>query len=120
MGEEKKGGTSMEAIVKAKHLENEFFYKRDLELIQERLEAERLKAEAEEAQRLKELHWMRCPKCGQELHDLQCDGHAVAKCKACKGVFLEAPEVALLPYQEPTSPSFLTTLHHLLVGESRS
>ncbi len=110
----------MEAVVRAKHLENEYFYKRDLELIQEQQEQERLKAQHDEAQKLKELHWMHCPKCGHQLHELTCEGHPVARCESCLGVFLEASEVAKLPLKEDTSASFLTTLHELLGGGSVS
>jgi hypothetical protein len=70
-----------------------------------RLEAERLKQlreeherkVAEEARRvLKELHFMRCPKCGQELTTTALHEVAVDVCPGCRGMFLDDGELEKL------------------------
>ena len=42
-----------------------------------------------EKQRLKELHYMKCPKCGMGLATIQMHGVNVDHCSSCGGVFLE-------------------------------
>ncbi len=46
-----------------------------------------------EKRRLKELHWMRCPKCGQQLATETCDSVEIDVCPSCKGVWLDAGEL---------------------------
>ena len=57
-------------------------------------ERERAEREAvEERQRLKQLHFMRCPKCGHDLAELEVEGVTVDQCGFCEGVFLDAGEL---------------------------
>ncbi|MCA9657623.1 MAG: zf-TFIIB domain-containing protein, partial [Myxococcales bacterium] len=42
-----------------------------------------------ERARLKELHWMCCPKCGAQLTEVQFRQVKVDKCFFCGGVFLD-------------------------------
>ncbi len=109
----------MDLSVRPKHLENEFFYKHDLDLIEEQHQNDlRLAAEREE-KALHDLHWMKCPACGHDLKEASYDGLKVQRCHDCSGVFLPADMVEKLELKE-SSQSFLTTLHKLLVGESVS
>jgi DNA-directed RNA polymerase subunit RPC12/RpoP len=48
---------------------------------------------AEERERLKKLHWMRCPKCGAELDELEFRGVKIDKCLTCGGAFLDDGEL---------------------------
>lgn len=48
---------------------------------------------AEEKKRLKELHFMRCPKCGMELITIDYKGIEIDKCSECEGVWLDAGEL---------------------------
>ena len=56
-------------------------------------EYERLKKIEEEKKRLKELHFMKCPKCGMELIALDYKGIEVDKCSECEGIWLDAGEL---------------------------
>jgi hypothetical protein len=47
----------------------------------------------EEKLRLKELHNMRCPKCGMGLIEIDYKGIKVDKCSECEGVWLDAGEL---------------------------
>jgi uncharacterized protein with PIN domain len=49
-------------------------------------------AEAEK-KRLKELHYMRCPKCGMELIEVDFKTLKIDRCSACDGVWLDAGEL---------------------------
>ncbi|PKN29105.1 MAG: hypothetical protein CVU64_09845 [Deltaproteobacteria bacterium HGW-Deltaproteobacteria-21] len=72
--------------------EEEYFARIEFEK-KKKLEHEKhLKLAAEEKKRLKELHYMRCPKCGMELVEVHYKGIAVDKCSECEGVWLDYGE----------------------------
>ena len=67
-----------------------------------RIEFEKRKKAAEERarvmlqaerERLKETHWMRCPKCGMELVEVVFQSVTVDKCTACGGLYLDRGEI---------------------------
>ena len=47
-------------------------------------------------QELKELHYMRCPKCGMELQEIAYRGVLVDKCFSCNGIWLDDGEIEKL------------------------
>ncbi len=49
-------------------------------------------AQAERA-RLKELHYMKCPKCGMDLAEIDYRGLKIDKCTDCEGVWLDPGEL---------------------------
>jgi hypothetical protein len=54
-------------------------------------------AESEaEKLRLKETHWMHCPKCGQKLATEQCGAVEIDVCPSCKGVWLDVGELGTI------------------------
>jgi uncharacterized protein len=50
----------------------------------------------EERERLRALHWMRCPKCGLPLDEITFRGVKVDKCFGCGGVYLDDGELEQL------------------------
>jgi len=76
--------------------EEEYFFRRDME--KRRDAARKLRAELAEEQRRaeKELHWMRCPKCGAELTEVEFRGVRVDQCFSCGGVYLDDGELEQL------------------------
>ena len=48
---------------------------------------------AQEKARLKELHSMRCPKCGMELVEIAYKNIKLDKCTECSGVWLDPGEL---------------------------
>lgn len=50
----------------------------------------------DERERLRLLHYMRCPKCGQELDEITFRDVKVDKCFSCGGVFLDDGELEQL------------------------
>jgi Zn-finger nucleic acid-binding protein len=78
--------------------EEEYFHRKDQELIQklrEKAEAQRAKAEAEHS---KQEHWMRCPKCGSSLTEESYGSVLIDRCSssACGGIFLDGGELEIL------------------------
>ncbi|MEE8328343.1 MAG: zf-TFIIB domain-containing protein [Thermodesulfovibrionia bacterium] len=59
-----------------------------------RLEVEKHKELAqEEKKKIKDLHYMRCPKCGMELIEIAYKNIQVDKCSECEGIWLDAGEL---------------------------
>jgi len=58
------------------------------------MEAEKQKKLAEEEKKkLKDLHFMRCPKCGMNLVEIDYKNIKIDKCSSCDGVWLDAGEL---------------------------
>jgi len=75
--------------------ENEEEYFARLE-IKRRLEVEAKRAHAqaeEEKKRLKELHFMHCPKCGTRLSEESLEKVTVDVCPVCHGIWLDDGEL---------------------------
>ncbi len=85
---------------KPSNAEDEYFVREDAEKKRRiALQAKRDK-EASELKRLKELHWMHCPKCGLEMHEVKLRGVDVDVCFGCNGVFLDQGELEHLEKHE--------------------
>jgi hypothetical protein len=81
---------------KSRSPEEEYFYKMNKELIEKnrsRLDAER--KELEVSQR-KSQHWMRCPKCGEQMSEVQMADIRVDKCGGCNGMYFDSGELEIL------------------------
>ncbi len=80
--------------------EDEYFVREDAEKKRRlALQAKKDKQSAE-LKRLKELHWMHCPKCGLEMHEVNYRGVDVDVCFSCNGVFLDQGELEHLSKHE--------------------
>ena len=80
--------------------EDEWFRQNEKQLLEaarvarEKREREREAQEAEETRRrLKEAHFMKCPKCGHDLKTEDLDGIEIDRCTFCEGVFFDAGEL---------------------------
>ena len=73
--------------------EEEYFAKLEMK---RRLEEQAKRAQAlaeEEKKRLKELHFMHCPKCGSSLNEESLEGVTVDVCPVCHGIWLDDGEL---------------------------
>jgi len=52
--------------------------------------------EVAERERLRQEHYMKCPKCGHDLQSLMFRGITVDRCFACHGTWLDAGELEAL------------------------
>ena len=55
-----------------------------------------------EKKRLKDLHNMRCPKCGMELIEIDYQKIKIDKCSECDGIWLDAGELEAVSGLEKT------------------
>lgn len=93
--------------------ENEKKLLDDARKAREAREAERLaKENAAERQRLKDLHYMKCPKCGHDLKVEALDGIEIDRCTFCEGFFVDAGELEqlFLVRKQSERQSFLRSL----------
>jgi len=76
--------------------EDEYFLKMEAERLK-KLRADLDKKRKEEAKNFnKETHWMKCPKCGSDLVEINYQSVMIDECKECKGIWLDHGELALL------------------------
>ena len=108
----------MEANINKNRSEEEYFFRDDqAKMRQLRMQLDQERRERE-ARHQRELHWMKCPKCGSNMQEVKLSGVLVDKCMGCSGVFFDKGEWSLLmETDEQEKPSFLTTLHKLIAGD---
>ena len=82
--------------MKLSKTEDENVWVHELQTRLARVEQEQQAQSQVEKARLKELHWMHCPKCGQELVTERCDSVEIDVCPSCKGVWLDAGELGTI------------------------
>lgn len=87
-------------VYDSKKSENEWFTLHEMDLLRNvRIEKERKQKELEEllkqdeARKQKELHWMRCPKCGANLFEQNLLGVQVEECPLCDGIHFDSTEL---------------------------
>ena len=95
----------MEVVMIDKPSENEDEYIARMEFERKKkVETERQKELLqEEKKRLKELHFMKCPKCGMELIEIDYKGTKIDECSQCRGVWLDAGELVAVSKMEKTA-----------------
>ncbi|HLE40285.1 MAG TPA: zf-TFIIB domain-containing protein [Nitrospirota bacterium] len=82
--------------------EAEYFARQEFES-KKQVEEEKQKRLAEEQKRkAKDLHWMKCPKCGMELIEIDYKHIKVDKCSHCDGVWLDAGEMETVATMDKT------------------
>jgi len=73
--------------------EEEYYARLEYEK-QQKIEREKHeKLKTEERLKMKEVHFMRCPKCGMGLIEIDYKGIKIDKCSECAGVWLDAGEM---------------------------
>jgi hypothetical protein len=73
--------------------EEEYIARIEFERRKKAEEENRKKMAEGEKTRLKELHYMHCPKCGMELIEVDFKTLKIDRCSACDGVWLDAGEL---------------------------
>jgi hypothetical protein len=87
-------------VIKPLDKEDEYFAREEIER-KKRWAKERAEAMAvEEKQKLKDLHYMKCPKCGMDLGTIEYKGIKVDTCGACHGTWFDAGELDQVLAQE--------------------
>lgn len=92
--------------------EEEYFYKKNRELLErmrKKLDSDRARQESASRQN---AHWMKCPKCGTDLEEIELLGIKVDQCGQCQGIYFDKGELELL-LQTQESKGFLDRLKKL-------
>jgi len=83
-------------VEKPSDREEEFFQKLDQKKVSQiRSDLDKKRAE-EERRKRKEIHWMKCPKCGSDLREISHQNVMIDSCTECKGIWLDMGELNLL------------------------
>lgn len=83
----------MSDIDKPSKAEDEYFARQELERRKKWAKEQAAKMAVDEKDRLKQAHWMKCPKCGMDLQEIELQGVKVDQCASCGGVFFDAGEL---------------------------
>lgn len=73
--------------------EERYFFDQELKRLLAKARAEQAAMADAEKKRLKKLHFMHCPKCGQKLFVEKYGDVEVDVCGGCKGLWLDANEL---------------------------
>ncbi|MDH4184401.1 MAG: zf-TFIIB domain-containing protein [Nitrospinota bacterium] len=80
--------------------EEEYFARQEFERRKKLEEEKRAKMAEEEHRKHKELHYMRCPKCGMQLVEIEYKDIKVDKCTGCGGIWLDPGELEMIASEE--------------------
>jgi uncharacterized protein len=88
--------------VKPTDQEDEYFARIERELRDKIKEQKKRQSSETEKAKLRELHFMKCPKCGTDLMEIEFKGMKVDECSSCRGMWLDAGEFdALVKIEKP-------------------
>jgi len=73
--------------------EEEYFARKEFERKKKTEEEKQQKLAEAEKRKLRDLHHMRCPKCGMGLVEVDYRNIKIDKCSSCDGVWLDAGEL---------------------------
>ena len=89
--------------------EDEYFTRQDAELMR----ARRAELDAARLQQERKAHFMKCPKCGGDLEEVQFQNVRVDVCPDCKGTWLDAGELEMIRYVQTNAVTrFLDDMLH--------
>lgn len=80
-------------IEKPSDAEEEYFTRLEFEKKRKTAEERERQLKEEERRRLRELHYMRCPKCGMVLVEIDYREVKIDKCTSCAGIWLDSGEL---------------------------
>ena len=83
-------------VWKPSEKEEEYFARVEFEKKKKEEEEKQKKLAEADKKKLKELHHMKCPKCGMELIEIDYKAIKVDKCSGCEGVWLDAGELKMV------------------------
>lgn len=82
--------------------ESEYFFKLNKELIEKKRAEQAAAKKKAPAVSTKFQCYMKCPKCGEDMKEIELQGIMVDKCGACDGIYFDAGELdILLDAQQP-------------------
>ena len=82
--------------VKPSHTEEEFFAREEAEKKRKLARQVSKQLAADEKRRLRDLHFMHCPRCGMKMEEVKLRGMHVEVCFDCGGVFLDRGDIDVI------------------------
>ncbi len=73
-----------------------YFHELNQKLIDERREKLNEERDAQEHAHNQKIHWMKCPKCGEDMIEVDMKSIKVDRCTDCDGIFFDKGELSLL------------------------
>jgi len=83
--------------------EEEFIARQQFEQLKKSEAEKRRQLTESEQKAAQELHWMKCPKCGMNLVEIEYKSIKVDKCSHCGGIWLDAGEMEQVAKIDKTS-----------------
>ncbi len=80
-------------LEKRSKAEDEYFARQQLELRKKWARERAEEMASGQAEQLKALHFMKCPKCGMDLHTIELHHVRVDQCASCLGIWLDRGEI---------------------------
>ncbi len=103
-------------IDKPSNQEDEYFAREDVEKKRRLALQQAAELQAKQKEELKRLHYMKCPKCGMDLHTLDQGRVQVDSCFNCHGVWLDAGELEQVfrnkDHASPVTDAVLNLFRH--------
>jgi hypothetical protein len=90
----------MSETVMPSRSEDEYFIRQQLEMRKKWARERAEKMAGEEKNKLRELHFMKCPKCGMDLQTIELHGVRLDQCAACLGTWFDKGEVEQMLHPE--------------------
>jgi hypothetical protein len=82
--------------IKPSDAEQEYFLKHEIDKLRKARHEADAKMKAAEKKKAKDLHFMKCPKCGADLGEIEYRGIKVDYCGGCGGTWFDKGEVTQL------------------------
>lgn len=101
--------------VKPSEQEEEYFKRQEIQRLKRLREEAAQQTAQDERAKLKEQHWMRCPKCGMELAEVDFRGVEVDTCFTCGGMYLDRGEIDKI-LKQTDEPGLLGRMVSTLFG----
>ncbi len=96
--------------IKPSDNEDQYFLEQELKNLLEKSRQEQAAMAGSEKKRLKDLHYMHCPKCGQKLFVEKYGTVEVDVCGSCRGLWLDAHELDAIVASTPKRGAFQSFL----------
>jgi len=78
--------------IKPTEQEDEYFARIEKEMKEKIAKQKKEHVSKEEREKRRELHFMKCPKCGMDLMEIDFKGMKIEECTTCRGMWLDAGE----------------------------
>ncbi|MBN2342247.1 MAG: zf-TFIIB domain-containing protein [Deltaproteobacteria bacterium] len=80
--------------------EQEYFAKQEAEKLKAAADKHARETAEAEKKRLQELHYMKCPKCGMDMQEIEFRRVKIDKCFSCGGVYFDDGELEQIIAEE--------------------